>query len=105
MGFITLFSFFMSIVILILLFIGFVYIYLYVVKKESLLKSNGFTGKKVKKKTSFRDKVLNPLVKWGKQAGPIGIKYPFFADKEKHEVYLRQAGNPLGFQLQDFYGF
>jgi tight adherence protein C len=105
MEFITLFSFVMMIGILILLFIGFVYIYIYVVKKENLLKSNGYRGKKVRNKTPLKDKLLGPLVKWGKQAGPVGIKYPFFADKEKHEVYLMQAGNPLGLQLQDFYGF
>lgn len=105
MEFITLFSFVTAIVILILLLIGFFYIYVYVVKKDNLMKSNGYSGKKSKQKTSLREKLLKPLVKWGKQAGPIGIKYPFFADKEKHEMYLRHAGNPLGFQLQDFYGF
>ena len=46
MGFITLFSFVMMIGILILLFIGFLYIYIYVVKKENLLKSNGYSGVK-----------------------------------------------------------
>ncbi|WP_102349123.1 type II secretion system F family protein [Bacillus sp. Marseille-P3661] len=106
MEFITFVSFVLIILILILLFIGLVYAYIYIVKKDNLLKANGgFSTKKSKNKRLLRERLLTPLVKWGKQAGPVGIKYPFFADKTKHEMYLGQAGNPLGLQLQDFYGF
>lgn len=105
MDIMTLFSFVMIIIFLILLFTSFVYLYIYIVKKENLLKTNGYTRKKNKKKRTLQERLLTPLVRWGKQAGPIGMKYPFFADIEKHENYLRQAGNPLGLQLQDFYGF
>lgn len=99
------FSLVMFVLILILLFIGFVYIYLYIAKKEKLLKSQGYHSKKNQKKKSFRDKIMHPLVRWGKKAGPVGVKYPFFADKSKHERMIKEAGNPLGLNLQDFYGF
>lgn len=105
MKLLTLFAFVMLVIILILLFVGFVYLYIFIVKKDNLLKSNGYSIVKSKKKKSLKEKLLNRLVDWGKEAGPVGIKYPFFADKEKHEKYLGQAGNPLGLQLQDFYGF
>ncbi|MEH7392344.1 type II secretion system F family protein [Bacillus sp. JJ1503] len=99
------FSLVMFVVILILLFIGFVYFYLYIAKKEKLLKNQGYQYRKDKKKKSLRERIMQPLVRWGKKAGPVGIKYPFFADKTKHERMLKEAGNPLGFHLQDFYGF
>ncbi|WNS75994.1 type II secretion system F family protein [Bacillus sp. DTU_2020_1000418_1_SI_GHA_SEK_038] len=99
------FSLVMFVLILILLFIGFVYIYLYIAKKEKLLKNQGYQYQKDKKKKSLRERIIQPLVRWGKKAGPVGIKYPFFADITKHERMLKEAGNPLGFHLQDFYGF
>lgn len=105
MKFLGLFSSVMFIVILLLLFIGFIFLYLYIAKKDNLLKANGFSEKKQKKKDPFRERMIAPFVKWGKKAGPIGINYPLFTDVKKTEVLLNQAGNPLGLQLQDFYGF
>lgn len=105
MKFLGLFSSVMFILILLLLFIGFIFLYLYVAKKDNLLKANGFSEKKQKKKQPFRERMVAPFVKWGKKAGPIGINYPLFTDVKKTEVLLNQAGNPLGLQLQDFYGF
>ncbi|MBU8881365.1 type II secretion system F family protein [Bacillus sp. FJAT-29790] len=99
------FSLVMFIFILILLFISFVYIYLYIAKKEKLLKQQGFQHRKDKKKQSLQERMILTLVLWGKKAGPVGIRYPFFADKAKHERLLKEAGNPLELSLQDFYGF
>ncbi len=44
------------------------------------------------------------ITSWSVKAGPIGIKYPFFADIDKHTKMLKEAGNPLDLQLQDFFG-
>ncbi|RTR36329.1 pilus assembly protein TadB [Robertmurraya yapensis] len=105
MKFLSLFSSVMFISILILLFIGFVFLYLFIAKKDNLLKANGLTEKKKKKKQNLRERFVMPLVKLGKKAGPIGINYPFFTDIQKTEILINQAGNPLGMHLQDFYGF
>lgn len=105
MRFLGLFSTVMFGSILILMFIGFIFLYLYIAKKDNLLKANGFSEKKQKKKQALRERIISPFVKWGKKAGPIGIQYPLFSDVQKTEILLSQAGNPLGLQLQDFYGF
>jgi tight adherence protein C len=91
--------------ILILLFIGFIYLYLFIAKKENLLVSQGYNPKKKKQKAPLRERLLAPVVRWGIKAGPVGMKYPFFADIDKHSQMLKEAGNPLGLQLRDFYGF
>jgi tight adherence protein C len=91
--------------ILIFLFIGFIYLYLFIAKKENLLVSQGYNPKKKKQKAPLRERLLAPVVRWGIKAGPVGMKYPFFADIDKHSQMLKEAGNPLGLQLRDFYGF
>lgn len=105
MKFLGLFSTVMFSIILLLVFISFIFIFLYVAKKDNLLKSNGYSEKKNKKKQPMRERLIAPFVKWGKKAGPVGINYPFFTDVKKTEVLLNHAGNPLGLHLQDFYGF
>ncbi|MDZ5474426.1 type II secretion system F family protein [Bacillus sp. 31A1R] len=105
MQLLNLFSLVMFTLILIMLLVGFIYLYLYIAKKENLLSSNGYSLKKNKHKRKLSEKIITPLVRWGKKAGPVGIKYPFFADMDKHKTFLSHAGNPLGLQFQDFYGF
>lgn len=105
MRFIGLFSMVMLMIILLFLFISFIYVYLFIAKRENLLQNNGYVKGKTKQKGRLIDRVIAPIVSWGKQAGPVGIKYPYFADIEKHKKLLGQAGYPLGLQLQDFYGF
>ena len=99
------FSMVMLSLILLTLFIGFVYLYLFIAKKEKLLLSQGYNPKNRKKKTPLRERLLSPIIQWGIKAGPVGIKYPFFAEIDKHDRMLKEAGNPLGMQIQDFYGF
>ncbi|SHS23828.1 Flp pilus assembly protein TadB [Mycobacteroides abscessus subsp. abscessus] len=105
MRFIGLFSMVMLIIILLFLFISFIYVYLFIAKRENLLQNNGYVKGKSRQKGRLIDRVIAPIVRWGKQAGPVGIKYPYFADVEKHKKLLGQAGYPLGLQIQDFYGF
>jgi len=105
MRFIGLFSMVMLIIILLFLFISFIYVYLFIAKRENLLQNNGYVKGKSRQKGRLIDRVIAPIVRWGKQAGPVGIKYPYFADIEKHKKLLGQAGYPLGLQIQDFYGF
>lgn len=98
------FAMFMFCLILIFLFISFVYFYLYIAKKENLLNAQGY--KKGKKgKSSLRNRILNPLVRWGTKAGPVGMKYPLFLNVAKHEQWLKEAGRPLGMTLESFFGF
>lgn len=104
MRFIGLFSMVMLIIILLFLFISFIYVYLFIAKRENLLQNNGYVKGKSRQKGRLIDRVIAPIVRWGKQAGPVGIKYPYFADIEKHKKLLGQAGYPLGLQIQDFYG-
>ena len=97
-------SIFMFSLILIFLFISFVYFYLYIAKKVNLLHSQGYSiGKK--KKIPLRERIMEPLVKWGVKAGPVGIKYPLFLNVGKHEKWLKEAGRPLSLTLESFFGF
>lgn len=105
MEIINLFSVVMITLILLLLFLGFIYFYLFIAKKENLLLRHGYEPGRKKKTRSLRNRMLLPLVKWSVKAGPVGIKYPFFANIEKHERMIHEAGNPMGFRLEDFYGF
>lgn len=98
------FAMLMFTLILIFLFISFIYFYLYIAKKENLLNAQGYRKGK-KKKSSLRNRILNPLVKWGKKAGPVGMKYPLFLNAAKHEKWLKEAGRPLGMTLESFFGF
>ncbi|MFS0690197.1 type II secretion system F family protein [Sporosarcina sp. 179-K 8C2 HS] len=98
------FAMLMFTLILIFLFISFVYFYLYIAKKENLLKAQGYRKGK-KKKSSLRNRIVNPLVSWGTKAGPVGMKYPLFLDMPKHERWLKEAGRPLGMTLESFFGF
>jgi tight adherence protein C len=98
------FSIVMIALILIMLFTGFVYLFLYIAKRENLLLAQGYNPKKKRKKVSLRQRIMVPIIKWGIKAGPVGIKYPFFANVEKHDKMLKEAGNPLGMDLQSFYG-
>lgn len=104
MKLVGLFSLIMMFFILLMLFIGFVYLYLFIAKKQSLLIYQGYNSKKRKSKKTIKDKMLSLITSWSVKAGPIGIKYPFFADIDKHTKMLKEAGNPLGLQLQDFFG-
>ncbi len=98
------FSIVMFCLILIFLFIGFLYCYLYIAKKENLMRSQGYS-KERKRKVSLRERVMEPLVKWGIKAGPVGMKYPLFLNVDKHEKWLKEAGRPLGLTLESFFGF
>ncbi|WP_261134630.1 type II secretion system F family protein [Bacillus sp. Marseille-Q3570] len=90
--------------ILLLLFIGFVFIYLYVGKKQRLMSHLQVSEIKHRKRKKLRERMAGPIIKAAEYAGPTGIKYPFFSDKEKDEQLLVKAGNPMGLRLESFYG-
>lgn len=104
MQFIGFFAMFMFTLILIFLFISFLYFFLYIAKKENLLIAQGYSKEK-RKKSSLRKVLLDPLVKWGVKAGPVGMKYPLFLNVPKHEQWLKEAGRPLEMTLESFFGF
>ncbi|MGM7703772.1 type II secretion system F family protein [Pseudalkalibacillus sp. Hm43] len=90
--------------ILLFLLIGFVFVYLFIAKKQRLLSHVQISEGQRKRKRKLRERIAGPLIRASEYAGPTGIKYPFFSDKEKDELLLVKAGNPLGLRLESFYG-
>lgn len=90
--------------ILFILLIGFIYIYLYISKKHKLVDQLKVEETVRQRRVSFRRKMSDRLIKAAEYAGPTGVKYAFFSDREKDENQLIQAGNPMGLRLESFYG-
>ncbi|MFE1246106.1 type II secretion system F family protein [Fictibacillus sp. NPDC058756] len=99
-----LFAVLMTFFILLFILIGFVYLYLYIVKKDNLIKHLHLREKKKRKKRTFKDSMLSPLLRAAIYAEPTAKKYPFFANKDQDALFLTRAGNPLGLTLDQFYG-
>jgi tight adherence protein C len=91
-------------IILLFLLIGFIYVYLYILKKQRLMSHTQIAEIQHNKKRKFRERIAEPMIRAAEYAGPTGIKYPFFSDKEKDEQLLVKAGNPQGLRLESFYG-
>jgi tight adherence protein C len=99
-----LFAVLMTFFILLFILIGFVYLYLYIIKKDNLIKHLHLREKKKRKKRTFKDSMVSPLLRAAKYAESTAKKYPFFAKKEQDALFLTRAGNPLGLTLDQFYG-
>ncbi|WP_416148240.1 type II secretion system F family protein [Salipaludibacillus sp. HK11] len=99
----TLVSLFIGSILLFIL-LGFIYIWIYVAKKQKFFSYVGDGGKKKRHKRSFGERISGPLLKGAEYVGPTAMKYPFFAKEDRDERFLTYAGNPLGLDLQKFYG-
>ncbi|MCF6139556.1 type II secretion system F family protein [Pseudalkalibacillus berkeleyi] len=91
-------------IILLLLLIGFVYVYLFIGKKQRLMSHVKISETQMRARLKFRERMAKPIIKAAEYAGPTGIKYPFFSDKEKDERLIVSAGNPMDLRLESFYG-
>ncbi|MFD2705547.1 type II secretion system F family protein [Salibacterium lacus] len=98
------FAFLLIAGVLFLLLIGFIYIWMAVAKKQQFYSYVGTKEKKKKRKKSWKELLMAPLVKGAVYLGPTAVKYPLFGKHEQYERLLAKAGNPFQLQLQDFYG-